>query len=130
MSKRRLYLWLQTLLCFALGAALITGVLRVYWQDGGYSSDTVAEVLRFARPLALVLGVFSICGLLAGVKAGQQKPSAQKAPVVKPPSHAAAIRIALLTASLLLIIYGIINGSLRDVLYKAIQICSECIGLG
>lgn len=39
-------------------------------------------------------------------------------------------RIALLIASIVLVIVGIVNGGLRDVLEKAAAICSECIGLG
>ncbi len=40
------------------------------------------------------------------------------------------LRVALLTAAVLLIIAGILNGSALDVLVKAINICTECIGLG
>ena len=41
-----------------------------------------------------------------------------------------AIRAALLLLSLLLIGWGVWNGGMRDVLVKAINICTECIGLG
>jgi len=41
-----------------------------------------------------------------------------------------AVRIALLVAAAALIILGILNGSMKDVLMKAINICTECIGLG
>ena len=40
------------------------------------------------------------------------------------------IRISIATLSIVLIITGIINGGARDVLIKAINICTECIGLG
>ncbi len=40
------------------------------------------------------------------------------------------IRAALIVVALALIVAGILNGGLRDVLYKAINICTECIGLG
>lgn len=40
------------------------------------------------------------------------------------------IRIALYVLAVLFIILGVINGGLRDVLVKAINICTECIGLG
>ena len=40
------------------------------------------------------------------------------------------IRIALLVTAVGLIVLGIGNHGLLDVLYKAIQICTECIGLG
>ena len=40
------------------------------------------------------------------------------------------IRVSLLTLSVLLIVVGIFNGGAADVLQKAINICTECIGLG
>ena len=41
-----------------------------------------------------------------------------------------ALWAALLAAALLLIVLGVLNGGARDVLAKAVKICSECIGLG
>ncbi|MBQ6048114.1 MAG: thioredoxin [Oscillospiraceae bacterium] len=41
-----------------------------------------------------------------------------------------AVRICLLVLAITLIIHGIFNGSMRDVLFKAVRICTECIGLG
>lgn len=41
-----------------------------------------------------------------------------------------ALWAALLAAALLLIVLGVMNGGARDVLAKAVKICSECIGLG
>ena len=40
------------------------------------------------------------------------------------------LRIALLAAAVVLIVLGVQNGGLNDVLVKAINICTECIGLG
>jgi hypothetical protein len=40
------------------------------------------------------------------------------------------VRIALLGCAILLIVLGVINGGMADVLNKAIKICTECIGLG
>ncbi len=54
----------------------------------------------------------------------------------KQPSPAAchmpvgALRMALYTAAIVLIVWGVLNGGMRDVLVKAINICTECIGLG
>ena len=39
-------------------------------------------------------------------------------------------RLALLALALLLIALGIFQGDLRSVLAKAVNICTECIGLG
>ena len=41
-----------------------------------------------------------------------------------------SIRIAFIVAAIALIIAGILNGGMADVLSKATNICTECIGLG
>ena len=41
-----------------------------------------------------------------------------------------ALWAALFAAAVLLIVLGVANGGARDVLAKAVKICSECIGLG
>ena len=40
------------------------------------------------------------------------------------------LRGAFYLAAVALVILGILNGGLRDVLAKAVKICTECIGLG
>ena len=55
----------------------------------------------------------------AGVPAGKQ-----------PGRETAAVRIVLLLAAAVLIVLGVLNGGLNDVLLKAMNICTECIGLG
>jgi flagellar biosynthesis protein FlhB len=39
-------------------------------------------------------------------------------------------RVSILVLSVVLIVVGIFNGGAEDVLQKAINICTECIGLG
>ena len=41
-----------------------------------------------------------------------------------------ALWAALFLLGLTMVALGILNGGARDVLAKAIRICSECIGLG
>lgn len=41
-----------------------------------------------------------------------------------------ALWAALICAGVLLVVLGVCNGGARDVLAKAIKLCSECIGLG
>lgn len=48
---------------------------------------------------------------------------------VRPEKHS-ILRAVLIAAAVVFIILGILNGSALDVLYKAITICTECIGLG
>ncbi|MBO5767765.1 MAG: thioredoxin [Clostridia bacterium] len=40
------------------------------------------------------------------------------------------MRISLLIIALFLLVYGYIIGGTADVLTKAVNICTECIGLG
>ena len=40
------------------------------------------------------------------------------------------VRGVILAVSVVLIVLGVMNGGMRDVLGKAIKICTECIGLG
>ena len=40
------------------------------------------------------------------------------------------VRLAILAVSLLLLTLGVLGGGMEDVLAKAINICTECIGLG
>ncbi|MBQ2701181.1 MAG: thioredoxin [Clostridia bacterium] len=47
-----------------------------------------------------------------------------------PPHHLKAVRVGLYILGTALVVLGVINGGLRDVMYKAITICTECIGLG
>ena len=41
-----------------------------------------------------------------------------------------ALWAALLCLAVALVVLGVTNGGARDVLAKAVKICSECIGLG
>ena len=50
--------------------------------------------------------------------------------VQRPVRHLGLLRAALYALALLLLILGVGNQGMRDVLVKAIQICTECIGLG
>ena len=57
--------------------------------------------------------------------------SGKKVPeVVEKASRVHYVRIALYAVAATLIVLGINNGGMRDVLIKAINICTECIGLG
>jgi hypothetical protein len=59
-----------------------------------------------------------------GVAGNKPREAGQK------PSRLFAVRICLYCVAALLILLGIRNGGMRDVLVKAINICTECIGLG
>lgn len=58
----------------------------------------------------------------AGIVAAPQSADMQKKTILP--------QAIIIVAAVILIIAGVFNGSARDVLYKAITICTECVGLG
>ena len=57
-------------------------------------------------------------------------PAVKPAPVKEKAFPVGRLRIALYAAAVVFIVLGVMNGGLYDVLVKAINICTECIGLG
>ncbi len=53
----------------------------------------------------------------------------RRAKLMKPRTKT-IVRLCLLALAIVLIVPGIINGGLYDVFVKAVNICTECIGLG
>ena len=82
--------------------------------------------------LAAVIAAVFLCrrsmereiGLLRGIS-GNKIPD-----VPSSPSWVRYVRIVLYVLAVILVVEGIGNGGMRDVLIKAINICTECIGLG
>ena len=139
----------------ALTILLAAAAVRI-WLEGSarkaedplaavYTPENVAQALARIRPLLWAVIGMTAAGLVldiggekgarslpprrAGRKASASRPAAAAAG--KPPERGtAAVQIILLLAAGVLIVLGILNGSLHDVLLKAINICSECIGLG
>lgn len=104
-----------------------------------YSRETVARHLGQIW-WGIALWVAALVAAIACRK-GESKQTARgektvrRAPERKPEpqrtrKHENAWRVALYAAAVGLIAAGVVNGGARDVLVKAAQICTECIGLG
>lgn len=102
------------------------GLIRVFlpWAAVGLGALAVTAVLKEKSILRQTEAA------KAQLKAERDAGMAPPAPPVAKPKQPNALRAALLVAAVALIIAGIFNGSARDVLYKAITICTECVGLG
>lgn len=67
--------------------------------------------------------------MLLPAPAAEKKPEGKHTKAL--PRYAIIVaRVALIAVAVLMIIFGIFNGGMNDVLQKAIKICTECIGLG
>lgn len=82
-----------------------------------------------AAAAASVLHGQSVLREIEILKAAPQKKPPEEAPVVKK-SVIPALRAILYAAAAVFIVLGVMNGGLWDVLVKAVNICTECIGLG
>lgn len=86
-------------------------------------------LLAFAALMALVqMRHASACRELAAAKEAPPRASAEVEQ--KPSSWKPYLWAALYLAALLLLVVGILNGGMYDVLVKAVNICTECVGLG
>lgn len=82
-----------------------------------------------AAAAASVLNGRSVLREIEILKAAPQEKRTPAEPAGKK-SGLPALRIALYAAAAVLIVMGVMNGGMWDVLVKAVNICTECIGLG
>ncbi len=109
--------------------------------------DVTAEILNMVKFLFPFIALFGIACYIAsvyeGIKASKLLPSVRRLAgktVEEGEGFFEKIfgcekvvffsRIALFSVAVIFIIIGTMNGGLHDVLVKAINICTECIGLG
>ena len=145
MTRRRIFLWIQTVLCIllcVLSAAAIIGIYRegVTAQAAGeaaspiFTREKVVERLAPVAPLFIGSFLFTLAGLLPGIRdESRDKPAKDAMATGKREikgNALKAVRVCMLVLAIALIIHGIFNGSMRDVLFKAVRICTECVGLG
>lgn len=102
------------------------------------------SLIRVLVPWTVVgLGALAVCSgmrkryILQETEAAQARLKEELEAGVKPepkaaprPKRLVALQIALIAVAIGLIVVGALNGGALDVLYKAINICTECVGLG
>lgn len=68
----------------------------------------------------------------AKAQLAQERAEGVRTPVEAPAGGKSrrAVQAVVLVAAIVFIVLGVFNQSARDVLYKAITICTECVGLG
>ena len=139
-KKVRIFLIIQSLLCFFLAVMLIAAVMGIY-RDGTalkaqdplvsiFSREIVAQRARFIVPLLFAIFGSSVAGLILGAKDENGLGPAKGGKVENKVFEGRTIRRVMLAAAVVLIIAGVFNGSALDVFGKAVKICTECVGLG
>lgn len=138
-SLARVAAWLLALATLLAAGLLIAQCVRIH-EAGAFSREIVrARLGKIAWAGMLWLALLVAACLLRGAdgKAKSPAPSqaqrhdmgAEKARGDKAGARK-ALRVVLLACAVGLLALGAANGGMRDVLVKAINICTECIGLG
>ena len=113
------------LLLAALGAAC----LRLF--AAGFTMDKAIAALRALTPLYILYALILIAALALQRKVKVQTAKVKAArPAAQPKAARPLVQLCLFILALVFILLGVLNGGWYDVLVKAINICTECIGLG
>lgn len=134
----------QRMAALAAFAVLIcAGFSLVYLLNGAHfiswDLETVmGQMLWHVAPWVIVaFGVMIAASLAFGRSVEKELAILREAPKAAPKKAPEGCRVPLTPLRLVLyviaivfIVLGVMNGGLRDVLVKAINICTECIGLG
>ena len=143
MKRNRFITTAVTVLTVLLCAALCAAVLVIY---GTGTRDTAADIftreavgkqLLYVAPVAVCWLAAVLAAAVAGHPGGdpsQGAPNAAESRALVRRKRIREPRVLLrgilYFAAVVLVVLGVLNGGMNDVLVKAIHICTECIGLG
>ncbi len=158
MDNKKVMLYINSAL-YSLWAILTAGsAISIYLKGAAYQAQGHPEAWIFTREKAMeafgtfvpVLALAVVMTLICVIKGIRD--DSQDKPVADPDlisiykaereterdvqAEAAKakklhiVKIAVLIAAVIFVIAGIRNGSMEDTLIKAINICTECVGLG
>ncbi len=142
MTRTKLFLFLQALLCVLLAVLGAASLIALYREGAALraSGDTLAWIFsreKAAQRMAALAPLFFLslgmtaAGLILGIRQEAARPAPKPmAPLPAAPRRTAIVRTAVLIAAVGMIAAGVLNGSMRDVLVKAVNLCMECVGLG
>ena len=154
MTRKKIFLIVQAVLCALVAGLLAAAALRLYITGAAKQAEGDLFYYMFTReragakllpvlPLLCCAVGLTVAGVLLGIRdENEDKPvrdekllrdlgSIQERAVHQQADRKTAIlRTAVLVIALVLIVSGIINGGLEDVLAKGAAVCTECVGLG
>lgn len=155
MDKKKMLLYVQAALCVLWAVLMAAAAVRIYSEGIAYQAEGHPEAWIYTRekaaaaigrylPLLLLAVITNIACAVTGTRDGRQdEPAADPALInlykkeredapagAADPRRLRAARAAVLIIAVLFVIAGILNGSMEDMFIKAVNICSECIGLG
>ena len=154
MTRTKLFLIVQSVLCALVAGLLAAGALSLYLDGAAKQAQGDLFYYMFTREkagaaLLPILPVFAvslgmtIAGIIlnirdenAGKPVRDEKLLRDLGSIQSTAVHQAAsrgilyLRAAVIALAAAMIVLGILNGGLEDVLAKGAAICTECVGLG
>lgn len=135
---RLIYEWLTAALLFLTAAALIVGCVSIYLSgEKPFSRDAVASVFSRIDLLVYATLIFVVGGFIIALFVDLPKKKAAKRTKNQsvlssgaPSDRDRVITAVIFALGAILLVLGLILGGAADVLAKAVNICTECIGLG
>lgn len=111
---------------------LMLGGLTIRFARLGFTYEYMRAFLGILLPGALIMAALGAAvTFFKRREAPKKEKSSRLTPYLeKEMPQKNALRGVIIALAVLLIVLGIANGGLWDVLVKAINICTECIGLG
>ena len=154
MTRTKLFLVVQAVLCAVIAVLLAAGALDLYLDGAAKQAEGDLFYYMFTReragakllpvlPLLFCALGLTIAGVILGIRDEKAEKPVRNEKLLRELSgireravHWQAdrktriLRTAVLVIALVLIVIGILNGGLEDVLAKGAAICTECVGLG
>ena len=154
MTRTKLFLIVQSVLCALVAGLLAAGALSLYLDGAAkqaqgdlfyymFTREKAGAVLLPILPVFAVSLGMTIAGIILDVRdENADKPvrdekllrdlgSIQSSAVHQVASRGVLyLRTAVIALAAAMIVLGILNGGLEDVLAKGAAICTECVGLG
>ena len=143
---------IESLLCALTAGLLAAAAVRMYIHGAAiqasgdlfyyiFTREKAGAALQALFPLITALIAFTVAGAVLGIRdETSDKPVRLDGMDVKEQVKKAVpqitgrreriLRIVILIIAVVLIILGVCNGGIDDVLAKGAAICTECIGLG
>lgn len=154
MTREKVFMTVQAALCAVIAALLAAGALSLYLDGAAkqaegdlfyymFTRERVGAKLLPVLPLLFCSVGLTVAGVILGIRDGNAEKTVKDEKLLRDlgdlreravhqqaDRKTAILRTAVLVAALILIVIGIINGGLEDVLAKGAAICTECVGLG
>lgn len=136
-SFRSIYKILLSISIIGAGICLIIGCISIYFAGNGYSREIVSDTFsKINIPIYICLGLVvgdAVWELISPTKK-KQKTFNKKVDDTQTPAttdnETKITRLVILGVAIAVLILGFAIGGYADVLTKAVNICTECIGLG